>query len=329
MKNLLLLGNIIFSFSYSQANPINASLPVSGNWSISSTWLLNRVPQHGDTVIIPAGRTVIIDNIQNLSNEDIFIRIYGTLLITNGKLWLGASSTITIYTGGLLSGAGSQSETVKIGGVTKFEGTHAPLGGPLQASGTTGAYPSGFETYTELTLPVRFTSFDLALENQDVLVQWTTADETNNHHFDIQRSENGRDWYPIAQVPGAGTVSAFQRYSYIDRNTVSPVLYYRISQVDHDGRSSITSVRMVKKDRAAGIRIDNAGSNCLYVHFPQKIFANVMVRLVSGDGREITASHYVNPVGQVLVPVIIRAPGIYIVTVTSDHQRLFTGKLIF
>ncbi|MFZ2898923.1 MAG: hypothetical protein WA004_09890, partial [Saprospiraceae bacterium] len=79
----------------------------------------------------------------------------------------------------------------------------------------TATYSNGVLTVVS-ALPVTWLSFRAALEGDDVHLTWSTASESNNEGFDVQRSENGRDWQTIAFVPGAGTTSEVQTYSYTD-----------------------------------------------------------------------------------------------------------------
>ena len=327
MKNPFLLGLLLYHSVLAQANPTNSSVPQSGNWKTANTWQLNRVPMHGDTVLIPTGKTVIVDNIQNLSTEDIYLKIYGTLHITGGKLWLGPNSTITLYTGGVISGAGSPAETLKIGATVKFEGSQSSLTGPLLANNSTGITPTGFSFFNEIALPVHFIGFNLARQDQDVIVQWATSYEADNSHFEIQRSDNGINWNSIGQVDGTSSGSSIQHYTFIDRYPVAPVLYYRIRQVDMDGRSSVTAVRILKTDPASDIRIQSTPENAFYVHFPQRIPAKVAIRLLTLVGQEVSVSRFSNPVGQYLVPVTNALKGFYIVTITKEENLISTGRV--
>ncbi len=310
------------------AGPTNNAVPTSGNWKNTSTWSLSRLPQHGDTVVIPVGRTVLIDDIQNYSTSDLYIKVYGTLNIDNGKLWLGVNSVIIIYAGGSITGAGSPSETLKIGGDVKFVGTMGAINGPAIATSSTGSAPSGFLPFPEAPLPVKFIGFNVARQQNDVLVQWATAEESSNDYFEVQRSENGTTWYVVGKVAGAGNSSNVNTYTFTDRNATAPVLYYRIRQVDLDGKASITVVRMVKNNNAAmDVSISSSGAQTVYVHFSQKVNAEVMVRLSTINGQLIGNKTYSNPVGQVLIPVNSAVKGIYVVTVT-DGKGLSVSKQV-
>lgn len=96
---------------------------------------------------------------------------------------------------------------------------------------------------TSGTLPVEFTLFNVACENNVDVIRWETATEINTHHFEVQRSENGRDWVTIATINATGQNGSSQHYIY--RNTASTYtgkVFYRIRYVDKDGRSGYTII---------------------------------------------------------------------------------------
>ncbi len=86
-------------------------------------------------------------------------------------------------------------------------------------------------------VPVELTSFTTAAGNNVVILNWTTATETNNKGFEIERSTDRKDWSVIGFVGGSGTSSEPQVYSYTDKlsGVTAPRLYYRLKQVDFDG----------------------------------------------------------------------------------------------
>src|SRR6478735_6396459 len=103
MKKLCTAALLTFIINSVFANSVITAIG-NGNWKNNSTWSLNRVPTNGDTVVIPASKTVVIDNVQNLSNSFLYVKIYGTLKLSGGKLWVDANSSIVIYLGGALIG---------------------------------------------------------------------------------------------------------------------------------------------------------------------------------------------------------------------------------
>lgn len=91
-------------------------------------------------------------------------------------------------------------------------------------------------------LPV--TLIDLkAIPGEDhVMVLWSTASELNNREFVVERSSDGYDFVAIAHVPGAGTSLVPLDYAHKDDSPLSGVAYYRLRQIDLDGRWTLSDV---------------------------------------------------------------------------------------
>ena len=100
-------------------------------------------------------------------------------------------------------------------------------------------------TLTNSPLPIQLATFNAApnMNGSGVRLTWATASETNNYGFYIQRRlAVGADFadLPGSFVPGHGTTIARQQYSYVDAPPQSPLLEYRIRQVDLDGTVHIS-----------------------------------------------------------------------------------------
>ncbi|MEZ4987424.1 MAG: T9SS type A sorting domain-containing protein [Saprospiraceae bacterium] len=93
-----------------------------------------------------------------------------------------------------------------------------------------------------MTLPVELLSFTAKTSNENALLQWKTATETNNRGWNIQRSLNGFSWNTIAFVSGAGNSTDNQSYAYVDKTSEQGRAFYRLEQVDFDGSKAYSSV---------------------------------------------------------------------------------------
>ena len=99
----------------------------------------------------------------------------------------------------------------------------------------------------DVTLPIQLTSFKSELKNCEVVdINWATASETNNQKFILERKfESKQDFVAIAEVEGAGTSNTEIRYNAQDELTMDfpdGVVYYRLKQVDFDGKSQYSNV---------------------------------------------------------------------------------------
>lgn len=81
--------------------------------------------------------------------------------------------------------------------------------------------------------------------DQTVSLDWSTATETNNSHFDIQRSKDGQTWEKIGTVKGVGNSTTQQDYAFLDKNPHEGENMYRLKQVDFSGKHEYSSIETV------------------------------------------------------------------------------------
>lgn len=96
----------------------------------------------------------------------------------------------------------------------------------------------------QIALPVELVSFQGRwVENSGNVLNWTTAWEKNNDHFEIQRSRDARSFESIGRVIGKGSSSSNQSYEFVDEVGGQEALtYYRLKQVDQDGSLSYSRI---------------------------------------------------------------------------------------
>lgn len=114
-------------------------------------------------------------------------------------------------------------------------------------------YYMGADEVTSAPLPVKLVQFTGVTLNNDVKLTWTTASETNNKGFYVERSVDGKLFEIVKFVTGAGNSVRTINYQMIDQNAFTSnnvnVLYYRLKQVDFDGKFDYsTVVKIVKND---------------------------------------------------------------------------------
>jgi photosystem II stability/assembly factor-like uncharacterized protein len=99
-------------------------------------------------------------------------------------------------------------------------------------------------------VPVELTSFTARLSDENVILKWTTSTETNNDRFEIQKSDDRNNFYTIGSVKGAGTSTQSHSYSYTDKLSSNPdgSLFYRLKQIDLNGRSTYSKILTIDVD---------------------------------------------------------------------------------
>lgn len=73
-------------------------------------------------------------------------------------------------------------------------------------------------------------------------LNWSTASEVENDYFTLERSFNGINFEPIAQIDGAGNSNSVRNYTYTDKRTSVGVTYYRLKQTDFNTRTTYSEI---------------------------------------------------------------------------------------
>lgn len=100
-------------------------------------------------------------------------------------------------------------------------------------------------TFEVIFLPVTYQFFRADTDNDQLQLSWQTQTETNNSHFEIERSSDSRYWDKLGVVDGHGTTAIPHLYIFEDQKPLSGDNYYRLRQVDFDGKSTFSSLIVV------------------------------------------------------------------------------------
>ena len=123
----------------------------------------------------------------------------------------------------------------------------------IRTGGGSNAETLVFDNFTYLQvqqapLPVSFSSFTATRNDTRVLLKWQTASESNNQLFEVQRKTTKNDFETIASIPSKaanGNSSSLLSYEFDDQNNFKGSSYYRIRQVDKDGKSTYSQIRII------------------------------------------------------------------------------------
>ncbi|WP_118973934.1 choice-of-anchor E domain-containing protein [Taibaiella koreensis] len=159
---------------------------------------------------------------------------------------VGTPRTITLASQlNAFRGSGSVSFPINSQGTVTLTG-----GGNLlsQISTQLGVSVSIVYEYAGGILPVDFKSFTATPQHTDVNLDWITATETNNKAFEILRSVDGKTFDVIGSLQSlAANGNSFSdlKYRFVDKNVPEGNLFYRIKQIDKDGRYSFSPIRQI------------------------------------------------------------------------------------
>jgi hypothetical protein len=98
--------------------------------------------------------------------------------------------------------------------------------------------------YTKTSVvPVQLISFTANLTNtKNALIQWTTTNEINNQSFVIEKSFNGNEFYAFDSVGAKNSITTVNQYSIVDHSIIENITYYRLKQIDKNGRLTYSNI---------------------------------------------------------------------------------------
>ena len=100
-------------------------------------------------------------------------------------------------------------------------------------------------------LPVKLSSFTAELKsNSTVSLKWTSSMEITSYKYVVQKSNDGLNFSDIGEVPAAGNSATPLNYNYADNNFISGASYFRLKQVDIDGKFEFSKVVYVNNSKS-------------------------------------------------------------------------------
>jgi hypothetical protein len=256
--SLELLSSIPASSSSTGINQENASYFMKRSWDVTGT-----VPTGSVSVrfFYDVADSISIDSARNADSIAMKIANPNSLLVKTPFKWFKSSGTpynaawralvvgnkfpsshvnLTPSSYGIINGV----RYVEFSGITSFSGGSGGAGyGAPGAGGGVG-------------LPVTWAGFDVtALETGNRLT-WSTASEQNSDYFQVEYSYDAVNFITLAEkIKAAGTSNIVKSYT-ASHADFSTYVYYRIKQVDMDGRVDYSAVKSVKRTKLATFKVD-------------------------------------------------------------------------
>jgi hypothetical protein len=290
-----------FNTPYTSTSPVNSPLT---NVSLEEYWQVDRIVGTGNANLSLYWENATASGINNCANL--------TIGRWNGSSWDERPGTTT--GGSSCAGAGT-GVVLTNAALTAF----SPF--------TFGSRSSGVNP-----LPIELLGFYATCDPKQVVLSWSTATESNNDHFVLERSTNGIDWTDISHIKGAGTSTSKKTYAYNDTSYINNISYYRLSQVDLDNKKEmlkILSINCVPKNEEMKL-YPNPATNELSVEFDlSQNYGEGLIRLMDNLGR-VNLQQKVDLVKGIN---IYRLPlhlsqGLYSILFSSEHLILPVQKLI-
>ncbi|MEM1268896.1 MAG: S8 family serine peptidase [Bacteroidota bacterium] len=179
------------------------------------------------------------------------------------------------------------------------------------------------------TLPVELTAFTASAAGLTAELAWTTATESNNAGFSVERLDDGVEssWIELSFIEGAGTTDVEQAYRFTTGELAPGVYSFRIRQIDFDGTETLSDVLEVRIAIPGAFSVTevypNPFSSSASLHVSVNTDENVHVRAYDVSGRLVsTLFDGAIRAGQTIDVTFIAptqaADGVYLIAVTGE-----------
>jgi len=190
----------------------------------------------------------------------------------------------------------------------------------IQDNNTKMIYQSAMKTMN--VIPVEFSSFTAENINDEVVLKWQTATETNNRGFEILRSSQNDlgEWQIISFLEGRGTTTEITDYNYGDKITNHGKYIYRLKQIDFDGTFSYSE----------DIEIDITGPKdfTLYQNYPNPFNPTTTIKFALPVDSRVKINVY-NTIGQLVETLVDKEMESGYHEVNFDASRLTSGVYLY
>ncbi len=162
-------------------------------------------------------------------------------------------------------------------------------------------------------------------DNNGYTLNWTTASEINNDYFVVEKSMNAINWQQLAIIDGAGNSTSLKNYTYTDTETGNEITYYRLKQIDYNGKETIYDSKIYTE-------------NCNLLNQTIEFYPNPATHSITiKNASKYTYYSIINMLGQSIQQSILSsetinisnlASGIYHLKLQDDRNNTFTKKML-
>lgn len=178
-----------------------------------------------------------------------------------------------------------------------------------------------------LPLPVELIGFSGVDRGEYNELNWSTGSEINCSHFEIERSTDGVHYSKIATVNGQGTKLSETSYRYSDHAPFADITYYRLKQVDLDGKKEVSDIIAIHEEKVDNFDVLSAYPNPtngeIKLTFSSIHEDPITLLVLDASGKVLHQKSIIAAKGINTLPLDIRElkNGLYVIQLLNDQTQ--------
>jgi hypothetical protein len=285
-------------------------------------------------------KSIIIQNTGNFSQvADIFAASGSSTIVSisyPGSPYSTGTGTATPVITGITTGTFSSTVGLKINSTTGVVYLDSSIANTYTVTYnyTNGACATSSTAPINITttgaLPVKLVYFNAEKQGSSALLQWATTEEINNSYFEVEHSSNSVNFSPIKKVDANNSNSnQLNKYTAIDNTPLPGNNFYRLKQVDIDGKVSYSSVVELSFSGSTALKVfpNPATQNEITVNYTLGSLKTIAVYSV--ENKLMLMRNLNNVSGNQKLDISNLAKGVYIIKLSGDKGNesvLFTKQ---
>lgn len=235
-----------------------------------------------------------------------------TFITTNNKLVI-AQQAIHTAGGDAVGSAGTVNYSIGQIDYFNFNSTSGAINQGVQQPFSTSAFP------------VTFFNFNVSKQKETSFLEWSTISESNASHFIIESSNNAYEFKPIGKKNAVGNSNSLLKYYFTDAFPFKGSNFYRIKQIDNDGRFSYSKVLSLEFGNADyAVIYPNPTSNILVISIKENEVIGAQYELFDKQGRLLMRSNIIRTSTIVNLSSLSSATYLLKIRSTNKQNQIFT-----
>ena len=142
-------------------------------------------------------------------------------------------------------------------------------------------------TSSGIPLPTFLSSFSTTSLGNKTEIKWSTSSEKNTANFEFEKSADAKNWNQLTSIEAAGNSEFEKNYTTTDTEKFVGKMYYRLKQVDQDGKFNYSEIKNIYKK--ANIDISISLNPCIdYIQVSFGISESIWnIEIINFEGKVI------------------------------------------
>lgn len=173
-------------------------------------------------------------------------------------------------------------------------------------------------------LPVELLYFSAIRKQENAELKWATISERNNSHFVLEHSIDGFNFSTLKIIEGAGDSFETIEYNYVHQTPISQVNYYRLKQIDYNGRYALSAVEVINAlniEKKISL-YPNVASNYIHLALNEIHSAEIQGTIFNSMGEKMTDLSFKAGEGSLELDIAQYQTGHYFIKIKLDNTML-------